>query len=334
MCLFDFLKKNKNIITENGLNKIYYDDGKGPIKEEFSKIKGLLNGEYIKYNRNGTFELKTYKDGLICLTDEQILENKKREEQHKKIDVEIMKLSVIDEMISEITGLHLLVQMENSTIDYYAELIEKKFNYPSDGDYIKFYLYSKRNYFIKDIIEYNFQPLIEIDKATKDFNETNIYNLKFSKHIENYIDDLKKQDINLGIKFNYSDSYFIKSAILRELFLKDKTNKEITSKISIYYDGRGINKDIFNQQSILFGLNFNTYSLIHDIIEKKANEYSSKVENFEIDPSDLFERVFKGDELDPIILAHQEIFVQKVMVEIESLCNENKFNQNDFIFPY
>ena len=73
MGLFDFLKSNKNIITDNGTNYIYYDDGKGSIKEKFSKINGVLNGDYIEYNRNGTFQLKTYKDGLICLTDEQII---------------------------------------------------------------------------------------------------------------------------------------------------------------------------------------------------------------------------------------------------------------------
>ena len=48
MGLFDFLKSNKNIITDNGINFIYYDNGKGSIKEKFSKINGVLNGEYFK----------------------------------------------------------------------------------------------------------------------------------------------------------------------------------------------------------------------------------------------------------------------------------------------
>ena len=63
--LFDFLKSNKNIITDNGINFIYYDNGKGSIKEKFSKINGVLNGDYIEYNRNGTFNIKTYKDGVF-----------------------------------------------------------------------------------------------------------------------------------------------------------------------------------------------------------------------------------------------------------------------------
>ena len=97
MGLFDFFKRNKNIITDNGLNKIYYDNGKGAIEEEFSKINGVLNGEYIKYNINGPYELKTYKDGVICLTDEQILENKRKEKIYNNIGIEISKLKVLDE---------------------------------------------------------------------------------------------------------------------------------------------------------------------------------------------------------------------------------------------
>jgi len=131
------------------LNKIYYDNSKGSIKEKFSKINGVLNGEYIEYNTNGIFNIKKYKDGAIPLTEEEILIKNREEEMNKNIKVEISKLIIIDDLISEISGIFLLVQMENSKINYYTKLIEKKFNKQFDEEYIKFYLYTKRNYFIK-----------------------------------------------------------------------------------------------------------------------------------------------------------------------------------------
>ena len=314
MGLFDFLKKNKNIITDNGLNKIYYDDGKGPIKEEFSKIKGVLNGEYSEFSRNGTFELKTYKDGVICLTDEQILENKRQEEEHKKIGIEIQKLSDLDKLISEITGIHPLVQMENYTIDSFAKVIENKLNKQFDEEYIKFYLYNKRNYFIKKLIE---------------FGENKDLNIWFTEGILNYI----RSQTKTYAKINYSEASFVEHSILHKLFFDNNTNSWLIWEININGDSSVYRKIIFNQQSILFGLNFNTFKLIHDKIKIKSKEYRSEDETFEIDPSDFFERLHNGDELDPRMFAQRDIFVQKVMDEIETLCNENKFNQNDIIFP-
>ena len=54
MGLFDFLKNNKNIITENGVNYIYYN-GNGKLKEKFTMINGVLHGEYFKYDASGLF---------------------------------------------------------------------------------------------------------------------------------------------------------------------------------------------------------------------------------------------------------------------------------------
>jgi hypothetical protein len=323
MSLFDFLKKNKNIITDNGTNYIYYDFGKGAIKEKFSKVNGVINGEYVEYDRNGTFQLKTYKDGLICLTDEQIIENKRKEEIYNNIGIEISKLKVLDELISEITGIFLLVQMENSKIDYFAKLIENKLNKQFDEECIKFYLYSKRNYFIKKLIQ---------------FGEYNDENIKFTDHIVNYIKDLKRRSVTDFIKFNYSDSYFVKSAIFRELFLDDNTKTEVTSKVNIYGDGRGIVKQIFNHQSILFGLNFNTYKLIYEIIEKKSREFKHDMQdkdNIE-SANDIYEILRVNDEsllnnetqLKP---SQMDKYAQKVVNEILSLCINNKVNQEDII---
>jgi hypothetical protein len=319
MSLFDFLKKNKNIITDNGTNYIYYDNGKGAIKEKFSKVNGVLNGEYVVYNRNGTFQLKTYKDGLICLTDEQIILNKRKEERYNNIGIEISKLLVLDELISEITGIFLLVQMENSKIDYFAKLIENKLNKQFDEEYIKFYLYSKRNYFIKNLIQ---------------FGKHNEQNIKFTDHIVNYIDVLKSRSETHFLKINYSDSYFVKSAIFGELFLDDNTKIEVTSRVNIYGDGRGIAKEIFNHQSILFGLNFNTYKLLYEIIEKKSNDFNYEIYDNDSSESasELFERMINDEP--PLKPSQMDIYAQNVVNEIHSICINNKVNQNEITLPF
>ena len=334
MGLFDFLKSNKNIITDNGTNYIYYDNGKGSIKEKFSKINGVLNGEYIEYNRNGTFNIKTYINGVIPLTEEQILIKNREEEINKNINVEISKLKIIDDLISEISGIFLLVQMENSKIDYYSKLIEEKYSNKFEEDYIKFYLYTKRNYFIKQLIEFNLVATMEIGESLNDINTVNYYNKRFTEHIVNYSDDTFNFDVNHGgIKINYSDSDFVKSNILSKLF----ENFDVNNKLRINYNGIGIIKEIFNQQSILFGLNFNTYKLIYETIKKKSKEFKHDIldkDNIEM-YDDLFEMMRGGENLinneTQLKPTQKDIYAQIVVNEILSLCINNKVNQEDII---
>ena len=332
MGLFDFLKKNKNIITDNGTNFIYYDNGKGSIKEKYSKISGILNGEYVEYNRNVTFTIKTYKDGIILLTEEEILIKNRQEEINNNIKVEISKLKIIDDLISEISGIFLLVQMENSKIDSYSKLIELKLNNKFDDDYIKFYLYTKRNYFIKQLIEYNFVPTMEIGESFDEIKTVNYYNNKFTEHIINYSDDTFNFNTS-DIRGYHTDSYFVKKNILRKLFV----NFDVNSKIRINYNGTGIIKEIFNQQSILFGLNFNTYQLIYEVIDKKSKGFKHDMQdknNIEM-YEDLYEilrigeiEINKKTQLKP---TQENIYVEKVVNEILSLCINNKVNQEDIV---
>lgn len=294
MGLFDFLKSNKNIITDNGTNI----------------------------------------DVVLHLTEEEILIKKREEEINKNIKVEISKLKIIDDLISEISGIFLMVQMENSKIDYYSKLIVDKYNNRIDENYIKFYLYTKRNYFIKQLIEYNLAAAIEISESLNDINLANYYNKRFTEHIVNYFDNYLKLKSKRGIiKVNYSDSYFVKSNILRKLFV----NFDVNSELIINYDGIGIDKEIFNQQSVLFGLNLNTYKLIYEIIEKKSDEFKYDIndkDNIERDEYLLEmlggvesvinnENSRKPDQMDK--------YAQKIVYEILSLCNNNKVNQNNIL---
>ena len=53
MGIFDFFKKNKNIENDNGLNETYYNNGKGELKEKFTKKNGNIEGLYKNFFKNG-----------------------------------------------------------------------------------------------------------------------------------------------------------------------------------------------------------------------------------------------------------------------------------------
>ena len=48
MGIFDFLKRSKNITNDNGVNKTYYENGKGTLRESFYKKDGKLHGDYYE----------------------------------------------------------------------------------------------------------------------------------------------------------------------------------------------------------------------------------------------------------------------------------------------
>jgi len=76
MGIFDFLKgesktnklgdthDNTDIVSENGLNEIYYTNGTGLIKEKFFKKKGLIDGLFEEWYENGNIKRQlSYQDG-------------------------------------------------------------------------------------------------------------------------------------------------------------------------------------------------------------------------------------------------------------------------------
>jgi uncharacterized protein len=65
MGIFDFLRKNKNIEDDNGLNEIYHNNGKGEIKFLYYKKNGKIEGVSKSYYENGNLREETnYKNGL------------------------------------------------------------------------------------------------------------------------------------------------------------------------------------------------------------------------------------------------------------------------------
>ena len=66
MGIFDFLKKNKNVIDENGYNEIYFNNGKGKIMKRFSKRNGKLDGLSFYVDEGGNPVLfEWYEDGVL-----------------------------------------------------------------------------------------------------------------------------------------------------------------------------------------------------------------------------------------------------------------------------
>jgi hypothetical protein len=88
MGLFDFLKgKYKNIENDNGLNEVYFKNGRGKIKERFFKKNGELDGLYETFGEYGNCVLtKTnYKNGK---------KHGRYELHHYKVDFDINKTDV------------------------------------------------------------------------------------------------------------------------------------------------------------------------------------------------------------------------------------------------
>lgn len=316
MGLFDFFKKNKNVITDNGSNYIYYDNGKGSLKEKFYKNNGVLDGEYIKYDRSGNFKTDLYVNGIKELTKKEIFAKKQEEEIKLNLKIEIEKLKKIDSLISRVSNIFLLVQMENSKLNDYANFIDNKYNNIFEEDYVKFYLYLKRNYFIEYIIKFD----TSLNKNEKYYNE--IFLDSIIKFTNSSVGDFK---------INWSDIQFLEDDIFSKLIGNINTDYAINSC------GKGINKSIFNQESILFGLNFNIYKEINQLIIKKCNSFyfreyfdAMKTEDLIDDFRDLIDGKLSVTSKNDM----QDTYVQNVINDIYRLCINNKVNQDEIIFYF
>ena len=64
--MINFFKKNKNVETQNGLNKIYSKNGKGTLVSEFTLVDGVIEGELRKYYDDGSIHvIENYKSGKL-----------------------------------------------------------------------------------------------------------------------------------------------------------------------------------------------------------------------------------------------------------------------------
>ena len=303
MGLFDLFRKNKNIITDNGLNKIYFDNGKGALKEQFFKINGLIDGEFFVYERNGTYRKKHYENGEVCLTEEEQQEKKRQDEINKAIQQQIDDLLNLDNLIVEITNIPQLMQMDNRTIEIYTRWICAKLSNRFEEEIIKFYLFTKRNHFIRKFILSGDETMLS------------------DKYFTEIINDFPKKRLMPRRKFEWYN-ITTKEQILDEIWKDMLTGRTLLYKFSIWQ--HGFDDSIFNQESVLFGLNSKAYKLIFDVLKKYEEKYGECLNG------GFSSRLFEDSYL-PIYVT-EETIIEKAIKEINSICDNNRKNQEEIIF--
>lgn len=302
MGLFDLFRENKNIITDNGLNKIYYDNGKGAIKEQFVKINGVVDGEFIAYERNGTYRKIHYKNGEICLTEEEQLEKKRQGEINKVIQQQIDDLLILDNLIVEITIIPLLMQMDNRTIEIYTRWICNKLSNRFDDEIIKFYLFTKRNHFIRDFILSRDETMLSDKYFTGIINDFPLKRLMPRQRFEWYNITIKEQ-------------------ILDELWKDKLSGRTLMYKFSIEH--YGFDDSIFHQESVFFGMNFKAYKLIFDVLTKSEEKHEKYL------TGEFRTRTFKDSYVPNY--ESEETIIEIATNEINDICNNNKINQEEIL---
>lgn len=148
MGLFDFFKSRKNVLTDNGKNYIYYDNGK--LKEEFTKNNGVLHGNYYKYDEYGKISTTLYDNGNLVSLDDKL------KEQNKELNIDLVKISKIieiDNVISIVADGNLIIEMTNNTLHKFSDDLYNLIYDYFEEEYIKVYLFYKRNYLITNLFD-------------------------------------------------------------------------------------------------------------------------------------------------------------------------------------
>lgn len=330
MGLFDFLKNNKNIITDNGTNLIYENEGKGKLKEKFNKVNGVLHGDFIKYWNGEIIEKYEYLDGIKLPNSNDINEKLYWDSNRNFIN----KLIEIDDLISLNTGIKLISKMSNHTIISYVKLIMNKYSMSTDEEFLRVYIFYKRNYLIRqliiseliDISEYDFNKkfsnhlnciLTDIDLHLSNFENGIYYHDKNNRHIR-FIgvnplrNSLKDKLININL-FNQERGVLTEYSFQGNSIHTTKKNYPLSHEIFMY--------EIVNYESILFGLNFETYILINQIVNNKSLDKIYRVQGGVLNP----DKIIVDDE-------EFELLISNLLDEIEKLCFSNKINLDEILF--
>ena len=179
---------------------------------------------------------------------------------------------------------------------------------------MKFYLYTKRNYFIKNLIHFG---------KSKDLD------ISFSEHINNY---KKNRTHSREIRWEYWHKNIIEDII--DKILKDEI-KGKTLACELLITEKGIDKDIFLQENILFGLNHKDYLLIHEVLLKYEKQKDQQISDINYEE---FRKKFEGqnefwDELfkekknnEP---EEDEVIIERAIKEIKLFYQENLHNHTN-----
>lgn len=312
MGLFDFFKSRKNVLTDNGKNYIYYDNGK--LKEEFTKINGVLHGEFIKFDESGKISTTIYYDGRIISLNEKIrIQNQEKENSLNEYKKNIYKLIEIDNVISEFADGNLIIQMTNKTLSEFSNKLNNIFSNYFEEELIDIYLFYKRNYLINKFISFK----------DEEFN----LNQFFSDYLVNKKNEIDEEIKNIGtikhrIHMNRTPKvYFgIYSRVTNKLKNVDlmnlnKNDSLITSLSSNSFGTIYEVDSIKNRNSVLIGLTVDSYYAINEIINFIREEFESKSQ-WEFDDKQL-----------------QKI-KNKIYEHILSICDAHQCNQDEIEYNF
>ncbi len=333
MGLFDFLKSNKNFITDNGTNYIYHDNGKGSIKEKFSKINGVLKGEYFKYEESGEILSKDYyHDGqIITLDEKQRIDDKKRriennEKENTLIEFKknISKLIEIDKLISVISDGNVIVQMNNKKLTDFSYEINRYTSNFFDVEFVIIYLFYKRNYLI------NYLIFVEKENISLNLKFTN-YIVGVKKNIENDISQIGLIKPNIRISISNSQNQIIINNIILNLKRVNNNSYLITSLSPNSFNFLSESNNIIVQESKLLGLKVEGYLYINERIDKiKKDIYSWDLYKlFKMTSNGLFYFDKYTNYDDKKIKSFDQQIVEEIFLSsYEYTCNQELINVN------
>lgn len=293
MGLFDiFNKKNKDILTDNGINYIHEKDGKGKLKESFTKKNGVLHGEYIKYSNGKICEVDEYIDGKKVL--------KGKEKERYDASIAILKLHYkffkelieVDSLFSKLSSIDLILKMQKKTLSEYACLLNNKFSGKFNPELIEVYLFFKRNQSIDSILCRELEPHTYYDNAFTEFLISN------KKHVEYWLNSDKiysrpRHHINYSFSYGLTLSHEIRSYVgITFQYNCDLTDKKLIPENFI--------RKLLWDDSPLYGLNPDLLSELRSIINE-CYDYPYKLD---VTDKKLYLEIW--ERIDSIIFSEKE----------------------------
>lgn len=310
MGLFDFLKSNKNIITDNGTNYIYDNEGKGNLLYKYQKENGLIDGRLEVFFSNNENHLLKPKDKKLInkVYQEYSFEKGKLNGSFKefyitgdiKIHLELLKTNnYLDYKNFKLSVSHFYFihnSIINSKLIFSQVFIEGLLRkYFQNGNLVEENFY-KDNKLISSVV-YDDDGFI---------NASTLYNLnteRFEKKTWYNNKNLKSEEYYFDKNSLKSNKFYFKNGKLKE---KNSSKRigDINFEIAYWYNTDGImlnlneilsknrhDVDVINSQFFPFNVVISSeifYKIINDIFFIYKYEYSYNRLDLIIDIGDTY----------------------------------------------
>lgn len=198
--MFDLFRKSKDVLTENGLNLIHSDGGKGYLMKEFTKQNGKFHGKYIAYNspeevKRGVSRIRyvnLYNNGQQVQTED----DKKAVDSIKKLIELRLTFQLLEIRFSGTFELSIL-NLSNEDYDLLARRIAEIDSIDYSQEVIALYLKYKRNYILYKIA----RGIVKSDRPIENLG-VQYYNSQFMKHLiqcDRTLSTLEKKQFKIEI---------------------------------------------------------------------------------------------------------------------------------------